>query len=233
MLRPQNGWAPTHEASGPLGCALDGDARNGWAPTHEASGPLGCALDGDARNGWAPTHEASGPSAVPRLDYRFGSWNLKSGLMRRISPTTRSRFSSASRLGCSFHARVELQQLVLLDAQHLLLRVLVHRALEVIDLALRQALHQVEVLAAHVRQDADVLLEADRQLLEHLGHALVLAVHLLAVGVGEVVVGLAAADVRLFARLQLAPRAGGGRPGCRRCRSRPAGSRRWSCRSGT
>jgi hypothetical protein len=69
----------------------------------------------------------------------------------------------------------------------------------VVDLALREALEQVQVLAAHVRQDPDVLLEPDRQLLQHLRHARVLAVHLLAVGVGEVVVGLAPTDVGLFA----------------------------------
>ena len=41
---------------------------------------------------------------------------------------------------------VELQQLVLLDPQQLLLRALVDRALQVVDLALREALEQVQVL---------------------------------------------------------------------------------------
>jgi hypothetical protein len=52
-----------------------------------------------------------------------------------------------------------------------------------------------------VRQDAQVLVEALRELLEHVGHTRILAVHLLRVRVGEVVVRLAAADVGLLVRL--------------------------------
>ena len=106
--------------------------------------------------------------------------------------------------------RVQLEQLVLLGAQQLLHRRFVGSAFEVVDLALGQPLRQVERLAAHVGEDLQVAVEAHGQLLDHLGHALVLAVHLLTVGVGEVVVGLAPSDVGLLAGLRAPARALGG-----------------------